>query len=368
MKPSRISFTLIGVLFVLLLLVAACAPATPSGSEATSPPEATPTEEKPTELHLFVWSDELPEETINDFQEETGIRVTVDTYDSNESMIAKLEAGATGYDIVNPSQYAVQILINKGLLEPLDHSKLSNYNNLSEVFKNVSFDPGNKYSIPYLWGTTGLAYNDTCVKEPVTSWKALWDEKYAGRIYMLDNMLAAYIAGLQINGFDANSTNPEEIAKATESLIEQKKVLAGYNSTNFADLVASGEACLVQAWSGNVIQVIDENPHVHYVIPDEGGTMWVDSYSIVKGAKNVKAAYLFIDYLLRGEVAGKVTNLTKIANTVATSTEFIDPKIANNPAIYPPEEKIANADFILDPGEAMKYFQEGWTKVKAATP
>lgn len=361
---SQTRLILIGLFCLFALLSVACVPTATSQPEVTSPPE----EEKPTELHLFVWSDELPEETINAFQEETGIRVTVDTYDSNESMIAKLEAGATGYDIVNPSQYAVQILINKGLLEQLDHSKLSNYNNLSEVFKNVSFDAGNKYSIPYLWGTTGLAYNDTCVNEPVTSWKALWDEKYAGRIYMLDNMLAAYIAGLQINGFDANSTNPDEIAKATESLIKQKKVLAGYNSTNFADLVASGEACLVQAWSGNVIQVIDENPHVHYVIPDEGGTMWVDSYSIVQGAKNVKAAYLFIDYLLRGDVAGNVTNLTKIASTVATATEYIDSKIANNPAIFPPEEKIANADFILDPGEAMKYFQEGWTKVKAATP
>lgn len=361
---SQTRLILISLFCLFALLSVACVPTATSQPEVTSPPE----EEKPTELHLFVWSDELPEETINAFQEETGIRVTVDTYDSNESMIAKLEAGATGYDIVNPSQYAVQILINKGLLEQLDHSKLSNYNNLSEVFKNVSFDPGNKYSIPYLWGTTGLAYNDTCVDEPVTSWKALWDEKYAGRIYMLDNMLAAYIAGLQINGFDANSTNPDEIAKATESLIEQKKVLAGYNSTNFADLVASGEACLVQAWSGNVIQVIDENPHVHYVIPDEGGTMWVDSYSIVKGVKNVKAAYLFLDYLLRGDVAGNVTNLTKIANTVATATEHIDPKIASNLAIFPPQEKIANADFILDPGEAMKYFQEGWTKVKAATP
>jgi spermidine/putrescine transport system substrate-binding protein len=318
------------------------------------------------ELHIYAWSGELPEEVVDDFAEETGIDVTLDTFDSNESLIAKLEAGAAGYDIVNPSQYAVQILAKKGLIEELDHSKLPNRGNLSEVFQNISFDPGNKYSIPYVWGTTGFAYNSDCVTEPVTSWKALWDERYAGRIYMLDNMLAAYIAGLQVNGFDANTTNPDEIAKATDSLIEQKKILAGYNSTNFADLVASGEACLVEAWSGNVLQVIAENPSVHYVLPDEGGTMWVDGYSIPKGAPNVEAAYKFIDYLLRPEVAAKTTELTQTANTVEKSKELLPKELVENTAVYPPDEKLAKADFILDLGDAMKHYQDGWTKVKAA--
>lgn len=318
------------------------------------------------ELHIYAWSGELPEEVVDDFAEETGIDVTLDTFDSNESLIAKLEAGAAGYDIVNPSQYAVQILAKKGLIEELDHSKIPNRGNLSEVFQNISFDPGNKYSIPYVWGTTGFAYNSECVTEPVTSWKALWDERYAGRIYMLDNMLAAYIAGLQVNGFDANTTNPDEIAKATESLIEQKKILAGYNSTNFGDLVASGEACLVEAWSGNVLQVIAENPNVHYVLPDEGGTMWVDGYSIPKGAPNIEAAYKFLDYLLRPEVAAKTTQLTQTANAVEKSKELLPKELVENTAVYPPEDKLAKADFILDLGDAMKHYQDGWTKVKAA--
>jgi spermidine/putrescine transport system substrate-binding protein len=303
---------------------------------------------------------------VDDFAAETGIEVTLDTFDSNESLIAKLEAGAAGYDIVNTSQYAVQILAKKGLIEELDHSKIPNRGNLSEVFQNISFDAGNKYSIPYVWGTTGLAYNSDCVTEPVTSWKALWDEKYAGRIYMLDNMLAAYIAGLQVNGFDANTTNPDEIAKATESLIEQKKILGGYNSTNFADLVASGEACLVEAWSGSVLQVTVDNPNVHFVLPEEGGTMWVDGYSIPKGAPNVEAAYKFLDYLLRPEVAAKTTELTKTANTVEKSKELLPKELAENSAVFPSQEQLAKADFILDLGDAMKYYQDGWTKVKAA--
>ena len=317
-------------------------------------------------LSVYAWSGELPEEVVQDFTKETGIDVTLDTFDSNESLIAKLEAGASGYDVVNPSQYAVQIMAKKGLIQELDHSKIPNLKNLSEVFRNVSYDTGNKYSIPYIWGTTGLAYNSDCTKEPITSWKALWDEKYKGRVYMLDNMLAAYIAGLQVNGYDANSSKPEEIEKATQTLIEQKGNLAGYNSTNFAELVASGEACIVQAWSGNIANIAAENPAVHYVVPDEGGTMWVDGYSIAKDAPNPEAAYKFLDYLMRPEVSAKVTVLTKIAGTNEAAKPLLPADVTGNAAVYPSAEKLANADFILDTGEAMKFYQDGWTRVKTA--
>ncbi len=166
------------------------------------------------ELNIYAWSGELPQEIVDDFAKETGITVTFDTYDSNETMMAKLSAGATGYDLIEPSQYTVQVLAKQGLLLELDHAKIPNIDNLGVPFKNVSFDPGQKWSVPYIWGTTGFAYNEDCVKTPPTSWKALWDPQYEGRIYMLDNMLAAYIAGLQVNGFHAGTTNPEEIEKA----------------------------------------------------------------------------------------------------------------------------------------------------------
>jgi spermidine/putrescine transport system substrate-binding protein len=317
------------------------------------------------ELHIYAWADEVPQAILDDFSKETGIKVTLDTFDSNESLIAKLEAGASGYDLIEPSQYAVQILEKKGLVENLDHGKLTNRGNLSAVFQDISFDPGNKVSVPFIWGTTGFAYNSDCVKEPITSWKSLWDEKYKGRIYMLDNMLAAYIAGLQVNGFKANTTNPDEIAKATESLIQQKPLLAGYNASNFADLVSSGEACIVEAWSGNVLQAIEQNPKVHYVLPDEGGTMWVDGFAIAKGAKNTDAAYKFLNYILQPEVAAKVTTLTKVASTVEKAKALLPKELAENPAVFPPDDKLAKADFILDLGDAMKHYQDGWTKVKA---
>lgn len=318
------------------------------------------------DLNIFGWANEMPDAVLEDFEAETGINVTFDTFDSNEAMIAKLEAGASGYDLVNPSQYAVQILKNRGLVDELDHSKIDTYGNIGESFTKVSYDSGNVYSIPYVWGTTGLAYNKTCVTEPITSWKALFDPQYKGRIYMLDNMLAAYIAGLQVNGFSANSSDPIEIEKATETLIAQKPLLAGYNSTNFADLVSSGEACIVESWSSSVLQAIADNPDVVYVLPEEGGTMWIDGYSILKDAPNKDAAYKFLSYILRPEVAAKTTELTKTATVVPGSKALLPPEIANNSAIFPDEATIANADFILDLGDAMKFYQDGWTKVKTA--
>ena len=236
---------------------------------ALLPASAAPAED----LNIFGWADEMPDAVLEDFEAETGINVTFDTFDSNEAMIAKLEAGASGYDLVNPSQYAVQILKNRGLVDELDHARIETYGNIGESFTKVSYDPGNVHSIPYVWGTTGLAYNKTCVAEPITSWKALFDPQYKGRIYMLDNMLAAYIAALQVNGFSANSSDPAEIEKATETLIAQKPLLAGYNSTNFADLVSSGEACIVESWSSSVLQAIADSPDVVYVLPEEGGPM-----------------------------------------------------------------------------------------------
>ncbi|MBU0583487.1 MAG: spermidine/putrescine ABC transporter substrate-binding protein [Alphaproteobacteria bacterium] len=318
------------------------------------------------DLRIFGWANEMPDQVIADFEKETGITVTFDTFDSNESMIAKLDAGATGYDLVNPSQYAVQILISRGTIAELDHAKIDTYDNIGPSFKQVSYDPGNKYSIPYVWGTTGLAYNKSCVDEPITSWKALFDEKYKGRIYMLDNMLAAYIAGLQVNGFSANTSDPAEVEKATETLIAQKPLLAGYNSTNFADLVSSGEACIVESWSSSVLQAIKDNPDVVYVLPEEGGTMWIDGYSILSDAPNPDAAYKFLTYILRPEVAAKTTELSQTATVVPASKALLPGDLANNSAVFPDEATIANADFILDLGDAMKFYQDGWTKVKAA--
>lgn len=318
-------------------------------------------------LNVYAWAGEIPESVVKKFEAETGIKVTVDTFDSNETMTAKLSSGSAGYDLVEPSQYTVQQLVGQKLIQPLDHSRIKGLENLAPKFSDPSYDKGNKYSVPWIWGTTGFAYNDTCVPS-ATSWRTLFDKKYQGKIYMLDNMLAAYIAGLQVTEARATSTDEGEIKAATKALEDQKKILAGYNSTDYPQLLSTGQACAAQAWSGTAMaKVVAADAHVHYIIPEEGGSVWTDGLAIPKGAKNTDAAYQFINFTLRPEIAAMVTDDGSSASTNAKAREFVkDKKALENPAIYPTDEAIRNADFLLDPGAAMKYFQQGWIKVKAS--
>ena len=320
-------------------------------------------------LNVYAWAEEIPQSVFDAFTEETGIVVNVDNFDSNETMISKLAAGNSGYDVVEPSQYAVQQLVGQDLIEPLDKSRIEGIDNIAETFADPSYDPGLEYSVPWVWGTTGLMYNSECTGgEEITSWKSLFDPKWDGKINMLDNMLAAYIAGLQVNGFDADSTDEQEIAQATDSLIEQKQLLAGYNSTNYGELVANGDVCISEAWGGtSTAKIVEDNENVHYVIPEEGGSLWVDGLAIAKGAPNEEAAYEFINFLLRPEIAAMATNDGGLASANAAAQEHVtDRGLLSNSAVYASEEQVANADFIVDPGAAMKFYQDGWTRVKAS--
>lgn len=322
-----------------------------------------------TELNIYAWSGEIPQQVLDAFTKETGVKVTMDAFDSNETMISKLAVGNSGYDIVEPSQYAVQQLVGQELVEPLDKSKLQGFDNISSTFVNPVYDPDNEYSIPWVWGTTGLMYNSTCTNgEDITSWKSMMDPKWNGKMYMLDNMLAAYIMGLQVNGYPANSTDEKEIAQATQTLIDQKKLLAGYNSTNYVDLVVNGDACIAEAWGGtSVAKAVEEHDDVHYVIPSEGGSLWVDGLAVPKGAPHPDAAYAFLNFILRPDIAAIATNDGGMASANSKATDYVNDKgLLTNAAVYPTEEQVAEADFITDPGPAMKFFQDGWTKVKAS--
>lgn len=321
-----------------------------------------------TSLNIYAWAGEVPDSVVEAFEEETGIAVTLDTFDSNETMISKLAAGNAGYDIVEPSQYAVQQLIAQELIAPLDHDAISGLDNLQAKFVDPTYDPGNAYAVPWIWGTTGLLYNETCTGEPLTSWTAMFDEKYAGKIYMLDNMLASYIVGLQVNGLSATTTDEDEIETATQTLIGQKPLLAGYNSTNYYDLVASGDACMSLAWGGSsVAKVIDANPDVHYVLPEEGGTIWVDSFAVVKDAPHADAALAWLNFVLRPEIGAMAVDDGSLATTNEAALDLItDTDLLENSAVFAPAEQTESSEFIVDPGEALAYFQDGWTRVKAS--
>lgn len=319
-------------------------------------------------LSIYAWAGEIPDSVISGFEKETGITVTVDTFDSNETMISKLAAGNSGYDIVEPSQYAVQLLVDRNLVAQIDKSKLEGFDNLAEKFVDPSFDPDNAHAIPWAWGTTGILYNQACTGKEITGWADMWDPAYSGKIYMLDNMLSAYIAGLQVEGLSATTTSQDDIEKATQKLIEQKPLLAGYNSQNYADLVGSGDACIAEAYSGTTAaKAVMANSDVHYIIPEEGGTLWTDSFSVVEGTSNTDAAYKWLNYTLRPEVAVLLTDDASLASTNAGALELVkDQSLVSNPAIYAPADSLTKSEFIVDPGAALSYFQDGWTRLRAS--
>jgi spermidine/putrescine transport system substrate-binding protein len=350
---------LLAVAAVAALSLTACSSG-PAGSASSSAAS--------TQLNIYAWADEIPKSVITAFEKETGINVTVDTFDANETMISKLAAGGAGYDIVEPSQYAVQQLVGQQLIEKLDHSKITGLDNLGTKFADPSYDKGNAYSVPWIWGTTGLAYNEKCTGKPIDSWSALWDPAYKGKIYMLDNMLSAYIPALQYKGLKATTTSQKDIEKGTQALLDQKPILAGYNSANYAQLLASGDACVAEAYGGSgIAKVTAANPDVKFVIPKEGGTLWVDGFAIAKDAPHSDAAYKWLNFTLKPEIAALATNDggSATANQAAQS-HITDKSLLSNVAVYPTAEQLAKSEFIVDPGKALTYFQQGWTKVKAS--
>jgi spermidine/putrescine transport system substrate-binding protein len=344
---------------MLSLAVAACGSthATSTSASSSSSNQA---------LHIYAWAGEVPQSIVSAFEKQTGISVTVDTATSNEAMIAKLAAGNSGYDVIEPSQYAVQELVQQNLIVPIDHGKLTGLSQISVAFKHPSYDPGETYSIPWVWGTTGLLYNSKCTGGTENSWSVLWNTKFKGKLYMLDNELSAYIPALQINGYHATSKSQAQIAKATQSLVTQKPLLAGYNSTNYAQLVESGQACAAEAYSGGTsAAAVAANPDVHYILPKQGGTVWVDSFSIVKGATNVAGAYRWLNFVLQPKIAAEAAKSADEATANQAAYAYIPPADLHNTAIYAPLGEVAHADFILDPGSALNYFNQGWLQVSA---
>lgn len=317
-------------------------------------------------VNVYIWTNYLPKGVIDDFQRRTGISVNVDTYDSNEAVLEKLQSGVAGYDVVVPSDYMLKILIPQGLVRPLDRSRLPHFGNLDPRFLNQKFDPGNGHSIPYLWGTTGIGYDKRKVQGPVDSWAALFDPQHAGRILMLDDPREAFGAALKLMGRSINERDPGVLRQAAERLKEQKRLVRTFNSSDFANLLAAGDVDLAQGWNGEIAEVVSHAPdRLAYVVPKEGGTLWIDNLAIPTGARNVDAAYALLDYLMEPEVAAKIVNGVHYAGANRAALPLIEAKIRQNPAIYPPQEVLDRCELIEDLGRTTRLIDQLWTEVKA---
>lgn len=338
-----------------------------------SPDQAAPDQGEPQELadtlRIYNWSDYVGPTTYSDFEERFGVTVVEDVFENNEEALAKIEAaGGGGWDIVVPSDYMVDIMIKKGLLAEIDQSTFTNFSNLDPSFVGLSFDPENRYSVPYKWGTTGYGVRlDKVQSDLVGSWDALWDEEYGGRIGMLNEIRETIGAALKRLGYSLNSVDESELQEAADSLIEQKPLVKSYNSSTFKELIQTGETWLQHGWSGEMTQAKVEDPDkIDYVIAQEGGTLWIDNMVVLASSPNRYTAEVFMNYILEPEVEAAIVNSVLFATPNAAAMDQLDPEVRDNPAIFPAQEVIDRLEIIEDVGDATPLYDELWTRVKGA--
>ena len=317
------------------------------------------------ELNVYIWSEYLPQEVIDEFERRTGVEVHVDLYDSNEALLDKMQSGVADYDLVVPSDYIVGVLAGQGLLLPLDKQQLPTIGNLDPRFLDRAYDRGNRYTLPYLWGTTGIGY-DRQKLGPIDSWQALFDPRHKGRILMLDDEREVFGAALRLLGKSINERDPAVLAQAADMLKLQKELVATYNSADFANLLAAGDVDLAHGYSGQLAEVVAAHPDkLAYVLPKEGATLWIDNVAIPASARHAANAHRFIAYVMEPAVAAQIVGGVHYATANAAARPHIDPKILGDAAIFPDEATLARCELIEDLGETTTELDRLWTEVKA---
>jgi spermidine/putrescine-binding protein len=326
---------------------------------------------KSDEVNLYAWSEYVPQDILDGFTEETGIKVNYDAYSSNEELLAKLQAGASGYDVIIPSDYIVTVMINQGMLEELDLAAIPNLENIGAAYKNLVFDPGNKYTVPYQYGTSCLVVDTSKVTRPITKWADLWDPEFAGKIVLLDDEREVLGMVLTVLGYDKNSTDPDELEEARVKFLELMPSVRLFDSDSPKTALLSGEVWLGQTWNGEAAIAHSENPAIDYVFPEEGCTMWYDNLAIPAGAPHMDAALELINYILRAESGVLITyefpySNPNLAALDLLSTEDLEAYDAymNFSATNPSAEQMQRLQTILDVGEATELWDRVWTEVK----
>lgn len=318
------------------------------------------------QLYVYNWSEYMPEEVLSRFTKETGIKVVYSTYDSNEAMYAKLKlTGEGGYDIAVPSTYYVNKMRQENLLRKIDKSKLKNFKNLDPKLLNGSYDPGNEYSVPYLWGTTGIAVNAAEIDPAnVTGWADLWKPEYKGQVLLTNDLREVFHLGLSTQGYSGNSTNEQEIKAAYEKLRSLIPNVRLFDSESPKQAYLSGEANIGIIWSGEAFMANQENSDIQYIYPKEGAIIWVDSLVIPANARNPEAAHRFIDFLLKPEIAKIITEEIGYSSPNIKAVELLDEEVRNNRIAYPTEEDLKNAEFQEDVGSAITLYEQYWERLK----
>ena len=346
---------------VLLILVVAAGGIYYSGSRVSASDK---------QVVVYNWGEYIDPEVITLFEEETSIRVVYEEFETNEIMYPKIVSGAVAYDCVCPSDYMIQKMAANDLLAEIDFSNIPNIENIGKIYmeKSEEFDPGNRYSVPYVWGTVGILYNRTMVDEEVNSWKILWDAKYKDSILMQDSVRDAFAVGLKYNGYSLNSTNMQELKEAQRLLIDQKPLVQAYVVDQVRDKMIGNEAALGVIYSGEAIYTQRENPDLEYVIPDEGSNVWIDSWVIPKNAKHKENAEAFINFLCRPEIALMNFDYITYSTPNVKARELIeDEDIRNSQIAFPDDATLSRCETFHYLGrEAEEIYSELWKQVKSS--
>ena len=350
-------------------LLAACGETEvgPGGSK----PKPAGSSAAPTELEdalsIYNWADYVSPKTYPQFEREFDIKITEDNYPSNEDALAKLKAGAAGYDVVVPTGYMIEIMIAEGVLHELDHSQLPNLSLVEDQFLDLPFDPGNRFSVPKDYGTTGFGYRSKLVSEEMTSWEDFYRlaPKYSGRYTVLDSPPEVVGSALKMLGYSYNSVDPKEISEATDEMLKLKPHIRKITSS-MREIMTSGEAYVSLTWNGEIGYVALDAPDARYVVPEEGTEVWTDNWAVVAGAPHPAAAHAFINWQLQPKIQAQDTEYHYYGAVVEGEEEFLDPAIAKDPAVYPSAETMSRLEVAQANPDWTRLRNEAWTKFKAA--
>ena len=344
------------VLLVALLIGALSVPAL---AEADKPFAGT-------EIKVYNWYDYIDPEVLKIFEDETGIKVNYVNFSQNEDMYTRLSTGAEAYDVVFPSEYMIERLIKEDLLAELDLANIPNMANVLPSLMNPIYDPGNAHSIPYMWGTLGIVYNTEMISEPITSWTALLDAKYADKkIFMMDSVRDTVGLALKTLGYSMNSHNPDELAAAGEWLMAQKDsgVVAGYILDQAKDMMAGDEAAMAVMYSGDALYAMEKNDKLAYVIPDEGSNVWVDGMCVPKASENKEAAECFINFMCRPDIAKLNLEEIRYSSPIKQVVEGLSEEELASIAMNPTDEMVARCEYYVDISDVAYMYDDIWMDV-----
>ncbi|RNB85187.1 spermidine/putrescine ABC transporter substrate-binding protein [Brevibacillus fluminis] len=329
-----------------------------------NPPAANQGEKLDAELNVFNWTEYLPQSIIDKFEQQYGVKVNYSTYSSNEEMLAKLSVGSSGYDLSVASEYMVEMMRNLGVIQEINYENIPNFKNISADFKNLSFDPDNKFSIPYMWGDAIIAVNTDKIKDKITGYKDLWDPKYKNSMVVLDDQRAIIGITLKKMGYSLNEKDEKILQQAKDELKKLLPNIKAFDSDSPKTMLINGEASIGFVWGAEAALARKENPAIQYVLPEEGLYLWQDNFVIPKDAPHKKTAEAFINFLLQPEISAEISKDFPYANPNQEALKLIDKSVTEDIAVYPPKDALQNGEHLQFLGDVTKTYDRIWSEVK----